>query len=130
MAADHHADVEAMAKLLTVFGATGQQGGSLIGYVLQNPKLSQSWRLRGITRDVTKPRAIALKEKGVELVEVWVLVNVGDDGLIGFFQADMNDRESLKKAVDGSYAVFAVTNCELAPIMNKNLHDEKFMLFS
>ena len=74
-----------MSKLLTVFGATGQQGGSLIEYVLQNAKLSQSWRLRGITRDVTKPNAIALKEKGVELVEVWVLVNVADNGLMNFF---------------------------------------------
>lgn len=73
-----------MAKLLTVFGATGQQGGSLIEYVLQNSKLSQSWKLRGITRDVTKLNATALKEKGVEMVEVWSCVNVADNSLTAF----------------------------------------------
>jgi uncharacterized protein YbjT (DUF2867 family) len=43
-----------MSKLLTVFGATGQQGGSLIAYVLNHPTLSKLYHLRGITRDVSK----------------------------------------------------------------------------
>ena len=59
-----------MSKLLTVFGATGLQGGSVINYVLQHPELSKTYRLRGITRDVSKPAAAALKEKGVEVVMV------------------------------------------------------------
>ena len=59
-----------MSKLLTVFGATGLQGGSVVNYVLQSPELSKIYRLRGITRDVTKPAAVALKEKGVEIVKV------------------------------------------------------------
>ena len=59
-----------MSKLLTVFGATGLQGGSVVNYVLQNSELSKIYRLRGITRDVTKPAAVALKEKGVEIVKV------------------------------------------------------------
>lgn len=59
-----------MSKILTVFGATGQQGGGLIAYLLKHPTLSKMYKLRGITRDSSKPGAVALKEKGVELVIV------------------------------------------------------------
>lgn len=59
-----------MSRLLTVFGATGLQGGSVINYVLQHPELSKTYHLRGITRDVSKPAAVALREKGVEVVKV------------------------------------------------------------
>ena len=56
--------------LLTVFGATGQQGCALIDYVLHHPKLSSMYTLRGITRDITKPAAATLTGKGVEMVKV------------------------------------------------------------
>ena len=59
-----------MAKLLTVFGATGQQGGALIRYILETPSLSSVFILRGVTRDASKPASIALKDIGVEIVEV------------------------------------------------------------
>lgn len=59
-----------MSKLLSVFGATGQQGGSLIEYCLGHPELSKIYRLRAITRDVSKPAAQKLKGKGVEVVAV------------------------------------------------------------
>lgn len=59
-----------MSKLLTVFGATGQQGGALIDHIIENPHLSSLFSLRGITRDASKPAAIALKNRGVEIVEV------------------------------------------------------------
>jgi uncharacterized protein YbjT (DUF2867 family) len=59
-----------MSKLLTVFGATGLQGGSLINYILEHPELSNIFKLRGITRDVSKPTALALKSKGVEVIQV------------------------------------------------------------
>jgi uncharacterized protein YbjT (DUF2867 family) len=85
-----------MSKFLTVFGSTGQQGGSLIEYVLNHPELSKLYRLRGITRDFSKPSAVSLKEKGVEVV-----------------QADLSDPPSLVAAVAGSYAVFGVTNCKV-----------------
>jgi uncharacterized protein YbjT (DUF2867 family) len=49
-----------MSKLLTVFGATGQQGGSLIDYVLKSPQLSKLYHLRGITRDASKSAALSL----------------------------------------------------------------------
>lgn len=82
-----------MSKILTVFGATGVQGGSVINAVLASPILSKTFKLRGITRDPSKPSGQALAAKGVELVK-----------------ADMNDKESLQAAIKGSYAVFAVTN--------------------
>ena len=89
-----------MPKLLTVFGATGAQGGSLIGFILEHPKLSKDYALRGITRDVSKPAAVALEERGVEIV-----------------QADMSDPSSLEKAIAGSYAVYAMTDCTLFPFL-------------
>lgn len=59
-----------MAKILTVFGATGNQGGSVIRAVLADPVLSREFRIRAITRDVGKPAAQELAAKGVEVVEV------------------------------------------------------------
>lgn len=83
----------AHSKILTVFGATGNQGGSVIANVLSNSKLSSEFGLRGITRDPSKPNAKKLTDQGVEMVS-----------------ADMNDPAALKSAISGSYAVFAVTN--------------------
>ncbi|KAI1305039.1 hypothetical protein F5Y03DRAFT_384526 [Xylaria venustula] len=82
-----------MVKLLTVFGATGQQGGALIEHVLNTPTLSAEFNLRGVTRDASKPTAAALKERGVEIV-----------------QADLNIPSTVTKAVAGSSSIFAVTN--------------------
>ena len=59
-----------MSKLLTVFGATGNQGGSIIKAVLADPALSNEFKIRAITRDTSKPAAKALADKGVELVAV------------------------------------------------------------
>lgn len=83
-----------MSKLLTVFGATGLQGGSLIKYILDRPELSKLFHLRGVTRDVSKAAAVSLQGRGIEII-----------------QADMSDPASLDRAVAGSYAVFSVTNC-------------------
>ena len=82
-----------MSKLLTVFGATGAQGGSVVKVVLGHPKLSQQFRIRAITRDPSSSKAKALAEQGVEPVK-----------------ADLNDESSLQEAIKGSYAVYAVTN--------------------
>jgi len=59
-----------MSKILTVFGATGVQGGSVARAVLNHPQLSKEYRIRGITRDATKPTARALEELGIEIVQV------------------------------------------------------------
>ncbi|CAD6442183.1 3f8367d9-64e3-4ab1-ae21-f3ffc836c92d [Sclerotinia trifoliorum] len=80
-------------KLIVVFGATGNQGGSVVEQILSDSKFEQSWAIRAITRDVNKPSAKALEAQGVEVVA-----------------ADLDAPSTLKAAVKGAYAVFAVTN--------------------
>ena len=60
----------AAKKILVVFGATGNQGGSVIKSVLGDPKAAEQFKIRGITRDPSKPNAQALAAKGVETVTV------------------------------------------------------------
>ena len=57
-------------KIITVFGATGTQGGSVVDVFLQDPKLKDEWKVRGVTRDVSKPSSKKLEERGVEVVAV------------------------------------------------------------
>lgn len=59
-----------MSKLITVFGATGNQGGSVIDYILNDTELSKEYKIRGITRDTTKRSAQELAARGVELATV------------------------------------------------------------
>lgn len=59
-----------MSKLITVFGATGNQGGSVIEAILADSELSKEFKIRGITRDTTKKSAQDLVKKGVEVVTV------------------------------------------------------------
>lgn len=79
-------------NLLVVCGATGQQGGSLINYILQDPSLSKDYRIRAVTRNPNQPSAHALQTKGVEVI-----------------QADADDAESLQPALRGSSITFAMT---------------------
>ncbi|KAF4126166.1 Nucleoside-diphosphate-sugar epimerase [Geosmithia morbida] len=82
-----------MSKILTIFGATGNQGGNVIDTVLADPVLSKEFKIRAITRDTTKPKAKALADRGVEVVS-----------------ADMSSKESAAPAVQGAHTVFLVTN--------------------
>lgn len=59
-----------MSKLITVFGATGNQGGSVINAILADDQLSKEFKVRGITRDTTKKSAQDLAKRGVEVVTV------------------------------------------------------------
>jgi hypothetical protein len=59
-----------MVNLLTVFGATGIQGGSVIRAVLADSALSQSFKIRAVTRDASKPSAQALSNQGIEVITV------------------------------------------------------------
>ncbi|PWY70921.1 NAD(P)-binding protein [Aspergillus heteromorphus CBS 117.55] len=82
-----------MSKLLTVFGATGNQGGSVVDAILADPQLSKEFKVRGITRDATKKSAQELVKRGVEAVT-----------------ADLSSIDSLTAAIQGSHTVFLVTN--------------------
>ncbi|KAK5122226.1 hypothetical protein LTR85_004136 [Meristemomyces frigidus] len=92
----------ASKQLLTIFGATGNQGGSVIDTTLSHPGLKDKYALRGITRDPSSAKAQALADKGVEMVA-----------------ADLNDVDSMKKAIEGSYGVFGVT--DFWAVMSKDI---------
>jgi uncharacterized protein YbjT (DUF2867 family) len=57
-------------KIITVFGATGLQGGSVVTKFLNDPELKGEWTVRAVTRDVSKPSALKLAEQGAEVVAV------------------------------------------------------------
>lgn len=57
-------------KIITVFGATGQQGGSVADVFLNDLKLTDEWSVRAVTRDITKQSAKKLVAQGAEVVQV------------------------------------------------------------
>lgn len=57
-------------KIITVFGATGNQGGGVVDAFLNDSKLKNDWAARGITRDVNKESSKKLAAQGVEVVTV------------------------------------------------------------
>jgi uncharacterized protein YbjT (DUF2867 family) len=60
-----------MSEIITVFGATGNQGGSVVDAILNDPALSSRFMIRAVTRDAFKPAAKELAAKdGVEVVTV------------------------------------------------------------
>lgn len=76
-------------KTVLVTGATGQQGGSVARHLLR----SGQYNVRGMTRNINSEKAKALRAGGAEMVA-----------------GDLNDPASLKAAMAGCDAVFAVTN--------------------
>jgi len=76
-------------KIITVFGATGNQGGSVAKHLLKDG----TFAVRAVTRKPTGPAAEELKKLGAEVVE-----------------ADLENKESVKNALKGAYGAFGVTN--------------------
>ena len=60
----------AVKKILTVFGATGTQGGSVVKSIQGDPKTTAEYIIRAVTRDASKPAAQKLAESGAEVVTV------------------------------------------------------------
>lgn len=87
-----------MSKILAIFGATGQQGSSVVNNVLNDPELSKEYRIRAITRNPDSDTAKALKAKNIEVV-----------------QGDATDLASLKTALKGVHTIFAMTAPSLVP---------------
>lgn len=75
-------------RIVLVAGATGQQGGASARHLLED-----GWRVRALTRDAGRPGAQALSRMGAEVVE-----------------ADMEDRASLDRVMQGVYGVHSVQN--------------------
>jgi uncharacterized protein YbjT (DUF2867 family) len=87
-----------MSKVLAIFGATGQQGGSVLNHVLSDPELFREYKLRAITRDVNSEEARKLKTRNVEVVE-----------------GDILSPTSLATSLIGVHTVFAMTTPSLGP---------------
>lgn len=83
-----------MSKILTIFGATGNQGLSIIEHVLADPILSTTYTIRAITRNPNQPAAQSLAAKGSSIQVV---------------QADLDDAASIQTAVQGAHTVFGIT---------------------
>ncbi|KAF4956010.1 hypothetical protein FGADI_4183 [Fusarium gaditjirri] len=80
-------------KVLTIFGATGSQGGSVARSLLKN-KVNR-FALRGITRNLNSDKAKALSTQGVEMVQA--------DGLMP---------DQMAQALEGSWGVFVNFNSD------------------
>ncbi|KAJ7712497.1 NAD(P)-binding protein [Mycena metata] len=80
------------AHLVLVVGATGNQGGSVIQALAESDR---PYRIRGLTRDATKPAAQKLVNQGVEMVNISLAVE--------------NEGE-VKAAFTGANIAFIVTN--------------------
>lgn len=105
-----------MSRIITVFGATGQQGISIssfrqckswlidwhlhIGGSVVSAILSDgTFAVRAATRNPDSDASKKLKERGVEVVK-----------------ADLSDKESVKAAVAGSEGVFGVCDSSFSLI--------------
>jgi uncharacterized protein YbjT (DUF2867 family) len=77
-------------KIIAVFGATGAQGGGLVRAILADK--NSEFTVRAVTRNPNSERAKILQKLGAELVT-----------------ADIDDVQSLKKALKGAYGAYFVT---------------------
>lgn len=77
-------------KIITVFGATGAQGGGLARAILNDA--NSGFSVRAVTRDTDSDKAKELAQLGAELVK-----------------ADIDDMDALKRALAGAYGAYFVT---------------------
>ncbi|SDS52801.1 NmrA/HSCARG family protein [Actinoplanes derwentensis] len=78
-------------RVITVLGATGRQGGSVVRAIAADP--DGGFTARAVTRDKNSAKAKELGDLGVEVVE-----------------ADLDDEAGLRRAFDGAHGAFVVTN--------------------
>jgi uncharacterized protein YbjT (DUF2867 family) len=76
-------------KTILVTGATGQQGGAVARQLLKQP----GFAVRAFTRDPAKPAARDLAQAGAEMI-----------------QGDLDDTDSVRRALEGAYGAFSVQN--------------------
>jgi uncharacterized protein YbjT (DUF2867 family) len=78
-----------MSRIIAVVGATGAQGGGVVGGILERG----GFRARALTRNPEGEKARALAEAGAEVV-----------------RADLDDVSSLRAALEGAWGAYFVTN--------------------
>ncbi|KAK7065078.1 NAD(P)-binding protein [Favolaschia claudopus] len=74
------------APLAVIVGITGKQGGSVARALIASER---PYRLRGLSRDVTKPAAQDFSKQGVEMVHVTLSVDKAEDAYNAFAGADI-----------------------------------------
>jgi uncharacterized protein YbjT (DUF2867 family) len=79
-----------MKKIITVFGATGAQGGGLAKAILADK--NSPFSVRAVTRNPHSEKALELKKSGAELVT-----------------ADINNYDSILQALEGATGAYFVT---------------------
>ncbi|MBP6550651.1 MAG: NmrA family NAD(P)-binding protein [Flavobacterium sp.] len=77
-------------KIITVFGATGAQGGGLARAILTDK--NSEFSVRAVTRDANSEKAKKLAQLGAKIVV-----------------ADIDDVQSIKKTLEGAYGAYFVT---------------------
>ena len=77
-------------KIITIFGATGAQGGGLARSILADP--NGPFAVRAVTRDVNSDAARALAAAGAEVVA-----------------ANLDDAAAVERAFAGAYGAYCVT---------------------
>lgn len=87
-------------RLILVTGATGTQGGAVARELL-----ARGYRVRGLTRNPGKPKAVALTELGVQMVP-----------------GSFDDPASLEGAMAGVHGVFAVTEWRQNGVEKEVIH--------
>jgi uncharacterized protein YbjT (DUF2867 family) len=80
----------ASKKIITVFGATGAQGGGLVRSILNDA--NSEFSVRAVTRDTNSDKAKELSKTGAEVIA-----------------ADVDDASSVQRALDGAYGAYFVT---------------------
>ncbi|KAJ7778417.1 NAD(P)-binding protein [Mycena metata] len=106
------------ASLVVVVGSTGKQGGSVIQALAESDK---EYRIRGLTRDVSKPQAQRIATQGVEMVNVNLTADNADAAEAAFKGASIafivtNFWEHLDKArevAEGKMLVAAAKAAEV-----------------
>ncbi len=77
-------------KIITVFGATGAQGGGLVRAITSDPQ--SEFSVRAVTRDIHSDKAKELSALGAEII-----------------YGDLGDPASVHKALENAYGAFFVT---------------------
>lgn len=77
-------------KIITVFGATGAQGGGVARAILNDP--NSEFAVRAVTRNPDSDKAKELARLGAEVVV-----------------ADIDDKVNMKRALEGAYGAYFVT---------------------